>query len=538
MRISRWLLGALLASGSAALAQQPDIVHFDIDAQHDARPISRFIYGVNQCDQVLNKTDAAFSKITFTRLGGNRLTAYNWTNNASNAGNDWHYQNDEFLVSSPQCKGLGDAPGEANVPLIEMAYRDHAATLLTIPMAGYVSADKEGDGDVRNSGANYLATRFKKALPRKNAPFTLNPDPSSQFVYEDEFVNWVKTKFPYGQSDPTRPIWFNLDNESDIWASTHAEVHPDKLTYAEIVERSIAFASAAKDVMPRTLIFAPASYGWEGFIRLQDAPDAGGRDFQSYYLQQMALAEKIYGRRLLDVLDVHWYPEAVINGVRVTEQNSTPPVTAVRLQIARSLWDPNYTEPSWVTKDSLHAPIRLIPRLMEKIESNYPGTKLAFTEYNYGGADDISGGVAEADVLGIFGRYGVFAAALWPSDKMPFFGGGLQMYRDFDGNGGSFGDTSVAAANDNVVSSSVYASLDSTDGSRMVIVAINKTDHPLPAFVSISHFLPVTNAMAYQLTAASAAPKPGGAVSIEPGGQNLTYTLPPCSVTTIRLTGG
>ena len=128
MRISRWLLGALLASGSAALAQQPDIVHFDIDAQHDARPISRFIYGVNQCDQVLNKTDAAFSKITFTRLGGNRLTAYNWTNNASNAGNDWHYQNDDFLVSSPQCKGLGDAPGEANVPLIEAAYRDHGAS--------------------------------------------------------------------------------------------------------------------------------------------------------------------------------------------------------------------------------------------------------------------------------------------------------------------------------------------------------------------------------------------------------------------------
>ena len=34
----------------------------------------------------------------------------------------------------------------------------------------------------------------------------------------------------------------------------------------------------------------------------------------------------------------------------------------------------------------------------------YPGTKLAITEYNWGGLDDINGSLAQADILGIFGR--------------------------------------------------------------------------------------------------------------------------------------
>ena len=47
-------------------------------------------------------------------------------------------------------------------------------------------------------------------------------------VYQDEFVNWVKTNYAYGQTDPNRPIYFQLDNEPDIWAETHPEVHPDE----------------------------------------------------------------------------------------------------------------------------------------------------------------------------------------------------------------------------------------------------------------------------------------------------------------------
>ena len=42
-----------------------------------------------------------------------------------------------------------------------------------------------------------------------------------------------------------------------------------------------------------------------------------------------------------------------------------------------------------------------------------PGTKLAITEYNWGGTESLNGALAEADVLGIFGREGVGLATMW-----------------------------------------------------------------------------------------------------------------------------
>src|SRR6185369_9402983 len=139
----------------------------------------------------------------------------------------------------------------------------------------------------------------------------------------------------------------------------------------------------------------------------------------------------------------------------------------------RSLWDPNYREDSWIMRDSLHEPIRLLPRLKEKIAHNYPGTKLAVTEYNYGGGNHISGAIAQADVLGIFGRDGVFAANEWPlaSDES-YIAAAFKMFRNFDGAGSAFGSTSIRASTDNVADSSVYASVDPSNPNVLIVVAI------------------------------------------------------------------
>src|SRR5207248_2326867 len=126
-------------------------------------------------------------------------------------------------------------------------------------------------------------------------------------------------------------------------------------------------------------------YGWYGYTTLQGAPDANGRDFLSFYLSRMNAASTKAGQRLLDVLDLHWYPEATGNGIRITGNDTSAPVVAARLQAARSLWDPNYIETSWIAQDWLgNKPVVLIPRIMNKIAARYPGTGLAFTEYNYG----------------------------------------------------------------------------------------------------------------------------------------------------------
>jgi hypothetical protein len=115
------------------------------------------------------------------------------------------------------------------------------------------------------------------------------------------------------------------------------------------------------------------------------------------------------------------------------------------------LWDATYTEVSWITKWSSYGPIRFIPRIKDKITAHYPGTELAFTEWNYGGGTHISGAIASADVLGIFGQEGVGLACNWDLGvPEPFMRAAFRAYRNFDGAGGQFGDTSIEATTSDV----------------------------------------------------------------------------------------
>jgi hypothetical protein len=191
--------------------------------------------------------------------------------------------------------------------------------------------------------------------------------------------------------------------------------------------------------------------------------------------------------RHIDYLDLHWYPEARGDGVRISDVDSGAGADA-RLQAPRSLWDPDYEEDSWIVDDVLQAPIHLIPTLREQIATSYPGTELAFTEWNYGGGDHISGALATADVLGVFGREQVGLATIWllrAPARERFTLAGLRAYTNFDGAGGAFGDTSVAATTDDVARVTAYAS-DAGDSSRQVIVLINKHGAPLTAGVRIA----------------------------------------------------
>jgi hypothetical protein len=180
-------------------------------------------------------------------------------------------------------------------------------------------------------------------------------------------------------------------------------------------------------------------------------------------------------------------------------------------------------------------PIDLLPRLESKIAQNYAGTKLSISEYNYGGGNDISGGIAEADVLGIFGRDGVFSANEWPlASNEAFIGGAFEMFRNFDGANGTFGDTSVLASTSDVASSSVYASYDSAHPNWVTLVAINKTAQPLPALLQMAHVPAGSTADIYQLTSAASDPRYAGRVTVgDPS--NFNYTMPAYSVSTIRV---
>jgi hypothetical protein len=245
----------------------------------------------------------------------------------------------------------------------------------------------------------------------------------------------------------------------------------------------------------------------------------------------MAAAGQTAGTRLVDGLDLHWYPEATGNGMRIVGGDSSAPVVAAREQAPRSLWDSTYTETSWITQ-SINGPINLIPRMMGKIASKYPGTRLSFSEWNYGGGTDISGAIASADVLGIFGRDGVDMAMMWPSDSETFTYAAFDAFRNYDGAGAAFGDTSVQATTTDVPNSSVYASIDSTNVAQVVVVAINKATTTKVAGIVLNHPTSFTKAAVYVLTSAGTTLMAGTALSAT-AANAFRYSMPAQSVTVI-----
>ena len=498
----------------------PADVRFAIDTSAQVRPISRYIYGKN----FTGKTWAQEPNLTMNRLGGNRWSAYNWENNASNAGSDFNYQSDSYL-------GGGNTPGEAVRMHVADARAAGGATLVTVPILGWVAADKTGTSVLNQP----VTSRFVSSVATKGVAFQYPPSLTDSKVSQDEFVSFIESTFPNAHQDPNKEIFYSLDNEPDLWSSTHSAIHPAALTYAELLSKSITFSSAIKAVAPQSKVFGFVSFGYSGYTSLQRAPDGAGRDFTHFFLDGMRDASTAKGTRLLDVLDLHWYPEARGGNVRVIGEDNSAAVATARMQAPRSLWDPSYVETSWITAGNGNQALRLIPSMKEKIAAHYPGTELGFTEYYFGGGAHISGAIAQADVLGIFGREGVHSAALWcMSSNVPYLTAAFAMFRSYDGVGGSFGDLSVAATSTDVTSTSVYASVDSTSPNRVVVVLINKANTPRVAGLTISHGTAFSRAQVYQLTSATPnATRGTDLVFNQPNA--LSYTMPPLSVSTLVL---
>lgn len=445
-------------------------IDITIFPEKEKHKISPYIYGVNQDIPV----DV---KITARRLGGNRMTGYNWENNASNAGSDWQHYSDNYLLDN-----LGvlikdkEETGKLLTLFHEKSISLNAYSLITLPLAGYVSKDKKGPVSEQETAPS---ERWAKVLFKKNSPLSLEPDKNDDFVYLDEEVNFLVSK--YGKANTQTGVkGYALDNEPDLWASTHPRIHRNKTGAEEYIEKSIQAAIAIKSVDEYAEVFGPVSYGYNGFKTFQDAPDFVEARWKygwylAYYLARMKEASEKQGKRLLDVLDIHWYPEARGNGKRITFTQGNPDENAyARVQAPRSLWDKNYIEDSWICNDAKDCPIYLIPRVKEMIDKYYPGTKLAITEYEYGAGFHPSGGIALADVLGIFGKYGVYMANYWMVEWGAYSLAAFRLYRNYDGNGGCYGDINVKATTSDIEKSSVYAALNSRENNQLHIILINK----------------------------------------------------------------
>lgn len=504
-----------------------------VDTSGFRRPISPYIYGINY----IRRGEAPDVTTFSARQGGNRHSAYNWENNASSAGADYRHYSDAYLVNFK--KDSLAVPGANALEFAEdTAARQIDYRITTVQMAGYAAADT--DGAVSEEEAAPSA-RWVPVRSRKNAPFSLTPDKTDDAVYIDEYVNYLVQTL--GDSTTKTGIQaYSLDNEPSIWSGTHPRMHPEKTTCAEIVEKSAEYAAAVKSVDPEAEVYGGVLYGFNAYKSFNNAPDwesegAGYPWFISYFLDRMAQAEKAAGQRLVDVLDLHYYSEAKgANRVTACTDETHTDCIEARLQAPRSLWDLTYTENSWIGQYNEQF-LPILPLVNASVAQYYPGTKLSFTEYSFGGGNQISGAVAEADVLGIFAKYGVYMASSWAvAPDESYTHAAISLYTDYDGKGSKFGDTLVQADVPDPSRSSAYAAIDGSDESGLHIVLLNKSQTETQnAAVQIQSGADYRSAKVYGITPGSAEIRLLGTVENIRDNQ-FTLELPALSAVQIELT--
>ena len=209
--------------------------------------------------------------------------------------------------------------------------------------------------------------------------------------------------------------------------------------------------------------------------------------YYPYLLQKLYAYQQSTGTKLIDVLSVHCYSDASSN-----------------LNVAtRELWDPNYQDPDWYAASGLNGGIlEWIPLMKQWVNQYYPGLEIGCTEYNWGDETALDGATTQADVEGIYGLYGFDLATRWtvPASQPTYLA--MQIYRNYDGNLSTFGDTSVSAAVANPDNLSAFAALRTSDGA-MTVMVINKQTGSTPVTISLANFSSTGTAQAYQVSSAT-----------------------------------
>jgi len=517
-------------------------VNIRVDAKTNRRAISPEIYGVSFATAL----QLADLNIPLNRNGGNHTSRYNWQLNASNRGADWYFQ------SVPE----GDSTmGGAVDAFISASRSAGAQPMITIPTLGWAAKL----GLARTKLSSYSIFKYGPQLDRdwqwfpdagngvtlsgrpiqSNSPYDANMAVTPAF--QQSWVRHLVTKWGTAAQGGTR--YYMLDNEPSLWHQNHRDVRSTGATMREIRDRMFAYGAAVKAVDPGAQLVGPEEWGWSGYFfsgydqqyarnnayppisTLPDRAANGYWDYLPWLLDQLRQESARTGRRMLDVLSVHYYPQG---GEFSNDTSST--MQLKRNRSTRSMWDPNYVDETWISDR-----VQLIPRLRQWVNTYYPGTRIGITEYNWGAENHISGAVAQADLLGIFGREGLDMAVRWgtPASSSPTYKA-FKLYRNYDGQRSTFGNTSVAATVPDPDNVAAYAALRSSDGALTLMVVGKFLSGSANVTVDLTGFTAAGPVQVWQLTSANTLSR---RTDLQVSGARLATTVPASSVTLFVVPG-
>jgi Glycoside hydrolase family 44 len=478
---------ATQSSTSSAITPGTVTINVTVDALNNRHTISSYVYGGAYPQDTPTITD---SGLTVVRWGGNATSRYNWKLFTYNAANDYYFEDFNYTE-------IGDGDSAKFITDVKKAGSHPLMTMVMLPWVAQ-SAENGSNGHWSFSVAKYGAqcsidpynTDAGDGLKTDCATaLTANPNDADYPLLDQPGTNDPANSLYRSQWAPalasafgTAPHFYNMDNEIDIWGSTHRDVHPQPTAYNEMRDTFVTEARNLKGWDPKAIRFGPVSCCWWFYWNGANGNDKGshaGVDLLPWWLNEVYWEDKRDALRSVDVLDVHAYPDGPDTSTWTQAEKQ-----ALTARIYRDYWDPTYVSESgtinqnWATfiQPNKTIPFR-IPRIRATANMIYPNTPISFTEWsaNFAGESDFSTALGDADAYGILGRERVYLASRWvaPVPGNPNYLA-LKLFTNYDGHHHGFATTSVSDTNNgdpDLFSS--YGALNST-GNTLTLLVLNK----------------------------------------------------------------
>ncbi len=402
---------------SAILSCNAQDVTIQVNVNQGRMPVSPYLYGRNnnfsnvfgsptKADEIKLYKEAG---LRFARENtGNNATKYNWRKKLSSHpdwynnvyDHDWDYACQVILDNTPDMQVMwafqliGKVASNKKNNFSDWSYNSS-------DWWDGVNQNLAGGGQVNTAGG-------KKALVEGNPDLYLeewNADSTTGIIdhwFGTEGLGFNKENF----------IYWSMDNEPEIWSGTHDDVMPKQIPATEFIERYIEVAKKAREKFPEIKLTGPVPANeWQWYNYGNETLRISGKYYSwlEYFIKRIADEEKETGIRLLDVVDIHWYPE---------EESSSDVVN-----LHRVFYDKTYVYPSangskklsggWDNSINKEYIFLRINEWLNKYFGENHGITLGLTETEIKATDVNALSVAYASMLGTFANNGVELFTPW-----------------------------------------------------------------------------------------------------------------------------
>lgn len=456
-------------------------VQITINANEGKRAVSTYIYGRNNTfdKPVQFYKDAG---LRFVRMnGGNNATKYNWRKKITSHP-DW-YNNVYGIDWDKTSKDIS-----TNYPNMQVMW--------AFQLLGRVASNTKNNFNDWNFNQSQWWQGVNQNLAGGGVPNT--DDPGGKALVEGD-IDLYTEEWPadstvgildhwFGQNgiglNKNQFLYWNMDNEVDVWNGTHDDVMSDGLLPAsEFVDHFIEVAKKARALFPEIKICGPVTTSeWQWYKWGEESLKIDGKYYcwLEYFLKRIADEEQASGIRLLDVVDLHNYPWA--------------PTDADALQVHRMYYDKSYVYPGangvktinggWDTSQTKEYIFQRIEDWLTKYFGEDNGITLGISEWGPSSTNPNVCSVVYASILGTFANHGVEYLTPWNWEEGMWET--LHLYSRYAENY----SVSSSSSLENTVSA--YTTVNETADSMTVIIVNRDMNAPRNVTVNLNEF-PVTD---------------------------------------------